>query len=72
MKKYILFGYCKYYPIGGLNDIQGEFDTLKKVIEYMNKPKYRMNYWQILDRDKWEVISYHVDDLGKYILKKSI
>jgi hypothetical protein len=30
LKEFILFGYCQYYPSGGLSDIMGSFDSLEE------------------------------------------
>ena len=55
MKKYIVFGYDNYYPVGGLNDIAGSFDTLEeaKICAMKNTSDIK----EIVDRDTWEIIN---------------
>lgn len=54
-KKFIVFVYDKYYPLGGLEDIKGNYDTLdeaRKVVEAHWDNAY------IVDRDTWEIIEH--------------
>lgn len=55
-KRYILFGYDKYYPGGGMEDIIGSFDTVddaKKAIKEDDSDKYDL--LDTVDRVKVEV-----------------
>ena len=31
MKRYLVFGYSAYYPVGGEGDVRGDVDTLAEV-----------------------------------------
>lgn len=32
-KRYLLFGYDTYYPLGGMNDLIDSFDTIEEAID---------------------------------------
>lgn len=62
MKRYLLFGYCQYYPAGGSDDVQGDFDTLEEA-----KACAEREWWdfaEVLDlvQRKWINLT---DRLGK-------
>jgi len=61
MKRYMLFGYWKYYPSGGMHDFIDSFDTIDEA-------------WQrILDNPEHHDI-HHIYDLHEerfYLTKKS-
>lgn len=59
-KKYIVFAWEQYYPLGGLNDIKAEYDSLNDARDYLihlgndedivaAKIVYR-DTWHILDK----------------------
>ena len=52
-KKYIVFGFDQYYPLGGLEDIRGDFDTLEEAWEY----DHDWDYHYIVDRDTWQKVN---------------
>lgn len=52
-KKYIVFHFEQFYPIGGLEDIVGSFDTLEEA-EAVSQKDY------IVDRDTWEKVRDYV------------
>jgi len=52
MKKYILFSFDNYYPMGGLGDIQESYNTLGEAIKAAKKNHY--DYSEIVDRDTWK------------------
>lgn len=54
MKKYIIFGYDYCYPIGGMNDIKEEADSIEEGIKLGKRIKYQNI--QIVDRDTWEIV----------------
>lgn len=54
MKKYIVFGTDQYYPMGGLDDIEGDFDSLEKARECVSKGSH--DWYSIIDRDTWEEV----------------
>ncbi len=33
MKRFILFAGDKYYPLGGMQDMKGSYDSLKEILE---------------------------------------
>lgn len=56
MKKYILFQFFRYYPIGGLGDITRSFTSLKAAIKEGSRKDDTYEYNEIVDRDTWEII----------------
>lgn len=36
-KRFLLFGFATYYPGGGLDDIEEEFDSFETAMEFINK-----------------------------------
>lgn len=48
-KKYILFQYDQYYPCGGLEDIQGSYDTLDEATKLAKEIESDFN--EVVDRD---------------------
>lgn len=62
-KKYILFGYHIYYPLGALEDIIDSFDSIKdakeatKELDNQVPGPYCLNdIYKIVDRDTWETV----------------
>lgn len=55
MKKYILFAYNAYYPSGGLDDIEAEFDSLDQAVVFA-KNMGACDCKYIIDRDTWEIV----------------
>jgi hypothetical protein len=53
-RKYIVFGCESYYPLGGLNDVQGDYDTLQEAREEELANGYDDSY--IIDRDTWDEV----------------
>lgn len=39
MKRYILFRFSNFYPSGGMNDVEGHYDTLEEATDYVNECK---------------------------------
>ena len=37
MKRYLVFAYASYYPEGGMNDWQGDFDSIREARLFMLK-----------------------------------
>jgi len=37
MKRYILFRFSNFYPSGGMNDVEGHYDTLEEAKEYVEE-----------------------------------
>lgn len=62
MKRYILFGFEKYYPQGGMNDFISEHDTKREAVEFICSMDTD-NTWvredtrlQLFDQDERRVI----------------
>ena len=51
-KKYILFGYSDQFKDGGVEDIEGSYDTLEEARWAENDCGFGISY--IIDRDTWE------------------
>lgn len=64
MKRFLLFGGDRYYPLGGWYDIQEGYDTLKEAVAAA-KQKFRdapdFQWWHIYDTIIDEVV-YAYDD----------
>lgn len=56
MKKYLLFRFSRYYPLGGFDDFVKDFDTIEEVVEYLKFADYK-DYDQIIDRDTKQQVS---------------
>lgn len=57
-KRYWLFTYNQYYPVGGINDYQGSYDTVeecKNRIVEVNKHWYHEHY-HILDTQDMVIV----------------
>ena len=60
MKRYLLFLGSEYYPSGGWNDFQGDFDTIKEA--EIVAEKEGDDWFQIIDtKTKKEILSYKRD-----------
>lgn len=57
MKKYILFQYYQYYPLGGLCDITDSYDDLELIKEMVQEDP--ADYNEVVDRDTWDVVWSH-------------
>lgn len=40
MKRFLLFCYDTYYPVGARQDLQGDFDTLEEAVKKAKELKY--------------------------------
>lgn len=53
MKRYILFRFSNFYPSGGMNDVEGHYDTMEDALDYVNWCKSSDADWgehyQVLD-----------------------
>ena len=52
MKRYILFRFSNFYPSGGMNDVEGHYDTMEEALDYVNECK---------EDDDWGE-NYHILD----------
>lgn len=48
MKRYLVFGFCQYYPAGGLGDVSESFDSPAEAIEWAKDLTY--DYVVVWDR----------------------
>ncbi len=39
MKRYILFRFGNFYPSGGMNDVEGHYDTIEEATDYVEECK---------------------------------
>lgn len=47
MKRYLVFLYGAYYPMGGMYDFEKDFDTLEEAIEYAETHGGYGHVWDI-------------------------
>lgn len=56
-KKYILFGFDRYHPNGGLGDIVNSFDTRDEAYDEIHaNDHFNYDYFYVIDRDTWEEV----------------
>ena len=55
MKRYLLFSGDEFYPCGGWNDFQGEYDTVEEAKEIAEKQGD--DWWQIVNFAAREIIT---------------
>ena len=71
MKRWMLFAGHNYYPAGGMEDFQGDYDTLVECIEHfftLETMKYH-EWWNVLDTDNMTIIhSYAAPNRSKVAL----
>ena len=51
-KRFMVFGYDQYDPLGALNDLQASFFALREAEEFVQKMRKEHDYWTIFDRRK--------------------
>lgn len=56
MKKFILFAYDYWYPMGGLKDIAGDFQYLDDAIKFVQTQDLHNDCIHVVDRDTWEIV----------------
>jgi hypothetical protein len=63
MKRYWLFYYDAYYPLGGMDDFIESFDSLEEAIDYSKNLEISPSdsYYQVFDSHINEIVSH-----GKY------
>ena len=54
MKRYLLFSGHDYYPIGGMGDFAGDFDTLEAAIESANS--FAADWQEIYDQQERKAV----------------
>ena len=45
MKRYILFRFGNFYPSGGMNDVEGHYDTLEEATDYVDECRSEYVDW---------------------------
>ena len=58
--RFMVFGGCNYYAIGGLNDFIASFESLEDALEFAENPSfdtsvYKWKYFKTQDWDWWHV-----------------
>lgn len=49
MKRYLLFAWDQYYPMGGFNDFVNDFETEEEALERWNMLSESRDYGMIVD-----------------------
>ena len=70
MKRYWLFAIANHYSKGGLDDLEGTFDTWEECLLYIREKAYGIDDEWCRDKDDYEFeifdsekhIRYHLDD----------
>ncbi len=57
-KRYLVFTYSSYYPLGGMSDMKESFDTIEEAIEFIKKDDY--DYKELYDRVEGVEINYNI------------
>jgi hypothetical protein len=55
MKRFLIFAYDMYYPVGGRNDEQASFDTLEEAL--LEAEKLHHDSYDILDLENREWVA---------------
>lgn len=55
MKTYLLFAGYNYYPNGGIEDYQGDFDSIDAAYKWMLKSSKTFDWWQIVQSNDMSV-----------------
>lgn len=49
MKRYLLFSGDECYPMGGMNDFKGSFDSIEKFEYYLIQLDYKPDWYHLFD-----------------------
>lgn len=49
MKRFLVFGYCTYYPGGGMQDFEGFFLTEEEAMVYVRNNYMKHDYYDVFD-----------------------
>lgn len=64
-KRYMLFGFDRYYPSGGMDDFIDSFDTLPEIVEKIKKDSVdyctKKDDYQIYDVVEMKEVSLELD-----------
>jgi hypothetical protein len=61
--RYLLFGFNKWYPEGGLNDLINSFDLMKDVKTAIKENALNMTYFHVFDTETKKILT--LDGKGK-------
>ena len=72
MKRYLVFIYDQYYPLGGFNDYLNQFETKEEcvnyIVEYYKSYEYSSpGRFQIVDTDNLEKKEYYFASYKLYL-----
>lgn len=58
MKRFILFAYSHYYPLGGWHDFRGAFDTIEEAVaaRKAKADKYDYAEWHVFDSVEMRIV----------------
>lgn len=58
MKKYLLFAGHEFYPDGGMEDFEGDYDSLDEIKEIVKNtfPEKEYNWYQIVEYSTLKII----------------
>ena len=60
MKRYLIFSYDNYYPMGGFEDFKCDFDTKEEVIRYIKEHNLKEeDYLCVVDIQTREMWDFH-------------
>lgn len=48
-KRFWVFGYDQYYPIGGMNDFRADFDTIEEADAFIRTSLSNYRSWDYID-----------------------
>lgn len=54
MKRFLLFSGDLYYPLGGIKDFKGSFDTKEEALDWI--AKYPAEWYHIYDTEEQKVV----------------
>ena len=61
MKRFMLFGHDSYYPSGGWNDFEGDFDTIEEAQAHIDGQKCKRDAYDLINsetkEDHWKELN---------------
>jgi hypothetical protein len=60
MAKYFLFSGLTYYPVGGVHDLVGSWDTVEEALENVIQSD---DWWHIYDLDSGKIVASGTGDM---------
>lgn len=65
--KYWRFSHDDYQPYGGINDLQGEFDSLYDAQQFKTEHAFKVDYIVMVMDDKFTGLVWHKENGGRWI-----